>query len=46
MARYALVVGITDYTNQLSNLTKPATDAEAVKQVVSLLLRFTSDDVR
>ncbi|MEH2008371.1 nSTAND1 domain-containing NTPase, partial [Nostoc sp.] len=34
MARYALVVGITDYTNQLSNLTKPATDAEAVKQVL------------
>ncbi|OYD95714.1 hypothetical protein CDG76_12335 [Nostoc sp. 'Peltigera membranacea cyanobiont' 210A] len=34
MARYALVVGITDYTNQLSNLTKPATDAEAVAQVL------------
>ncbi|MEH1880878.1 nSTAND1 domain-containing NTPase, partial [Nostoc sp.] len=34
MARYALVVGITDYTNQLSNLTKPATDAEAVEQVL------------
>ncbi|MEH1858802.1 MAG: caspase family protein [Nostoc sp.] len=34
MARYALVVGITDYTNQLSNLTKPATDAETVAQVL------------
>ncbi|MBN3938760.1 caspase family protein, partial [Nostoc sp. NMS9] len=34
MARYALVVGITDYTNQLSNLTKPATDAEAVERVL------------
>ncbi|WP_448268354.1 nSTAND1 domain-containing NTPase [Nostoc sp. DSM 114159] len=34
MARYALVVGITDYTNQLSNLTKPVTDAEAVAQVL------------
>ncbi|MEH2169311.1 MAG: caspase family protein, partial [Nostoc sp.] len=34
MARYALVVGITDYTNQLPNLTKPATDAEAVEQVL------------
>ncbi|WP_375469529.1 caspase domain-containing protein [uncultured Nostoc sp.] len=34
MVRYALVVGITDYTNQLSNLTKPATDAEAVVQVL------------
>ncbi|MEH2333359.1 nSTAND1 domain-containing NTPase, partial [Nostoc sp.] len=34
MARYALVVGITDYTNQLFNLTKPATDAEAVAQVL------------
>ncbi|MDZ8136823.1 MAG: caspase family protein, partial [Nostoc sp. DedQUE04] len=34
MARYALVVGITDYINQLSNLTKPATDAEAVAQVL------------
>ncbi|MEH2171671.1 nSTAND1 domain-containing NTPase [Nostoc sp.] len=34
MARYALVVGITDYTNQLSNLTKPATDAEALAQVL------------
>ncbi|MEH2254524.1 nSTAND1 domain-containing NTPase, partial [Nostoc sp.] len=34
MARYALVVGITDYKNQLPNLTKPATDAEAVEQVL------------
>ncbi|MEH2461619.1 nSTAND1 domain-containing NTPase, partial [Nostoc sp.] len=34
MARYALVVGITDYTNQLPNLTKPATDAEAIEQVL------------
>jgi WD40 repeat protein len=34
MARYALVVGITDYKNQLSNLTKPATDAEAVGEVL------------
>ncbi|WP_375470910.1 caspase family protein, partial [uncultured Nostoc sp.] len=34
MARYALVVGITDYTNQLPNLTKPATDAEAVEKVL------------
>jgi WD40 repeat protein len=34
MARYALVVGITDYTNQLSNLTKPATDAKAVEEVL------------
>ncbi|MEH1932210.1 MAG: caspase family protein, partial [Nostoc sp.] len=34
MARYALVVGITDYTNQLPKLSKPATDAEAVAQVL------------
>ncbi|MEH2241264.1 nSTAND1 domain-containing NTPase, partial [Nostoc sp.] len=34
MARYALVVGITDYTKGLPNLTKPATDAEAVAQVL------------
>ncbi|WP_017652228.1 caspase family protein [Fortiea contorta] len=35
MARYALVVGIKDYeSNSLNNLTKPATDAEAVKQVL------------
>ncbi|MBE9034388.1 nSTAND1 domain-containing NTPase [aff. Roholtiella sp. LEGE 12411] len=34
MARYALVVGITDYKSQINNLTKPATDAEAVAQVL------------
>ncbi|MHC5937319.1 caspase family protein [Nostoc sp.] len=34
MARYALVVGITDYTNQFPKLSKPATDAEAVAQVL------------
>ncbi|MEH1818200.1 MAG: caspase family protein [Nostoc sp.] len=34
MARYALVVGITDYTKQLPNLTKPAKDAEAVAQIL------------
>ncbi|MBD2487161.1 ATP-binding protein [Aulosira sp. FACHB-615] len=34
MARYALVVGITDYKIPLKNLSKPATDAEAVAQVL------------
>ncbi|BAY26286.1 diguanylate cyclase [Calothrix sp. NIES-2100] len=34
MARYALVVGITDYKTPLTNLSKPATDAEAVAQVL------------
>ncbi|MBU7586919.1 MAG: caspase family protein [Nostoc sp. TH1S01] len=34
MARYALVVGITDYKSPLKNLSKPATDAEAVAQVL------------
>ncbi|NEU73688.1 hypothetical protein PI95_014250, partial [Hassallia byssoidea VB512170] len=34
MARYALVVGITDYKSPINNLTKPATDAEAVEQVL------------
>ncbi|MBG1265752.1 nSTAND1 domain-containing NTPase [Nostoc sp. WHI] len=34
MARYALVVGITDYKSPIKNLTKPATDAEAVEQVL------------
>jgi Caspase domain len=34
MARYALVVGITDYKNPLTNLSKPATDAEAVAQLL------------
>ncbi|MEH2258066.1 nSTAND1 domain-containing NTPase, partial [Nostoc sp.] len=45
MARYALVVGITDYTNQLSNLTKPATDAEAVKQVLEAHGDFENSDI-
>ncbi|MDZ8070429.1 MAG: caspase family protein [Nostoc sp. DedQUE08] len=34
MARYALVVGITDYKSPLKNLSKPAKDAEAVAQVL------------
>ncbi|WP_193198177.1 caspase family protein [Nostoc sp. MG11] len=40
MARYALVVGITDYTNQLPNLSKPATDAEAVERVLKAYGNF------
>ncbi|MBD2499039.1 nSTAND1 domain-containing NTPase [Anabaena azotica] len=34
MARYALVVGITDYKQPLSILSKPATDAEAVAKLL------------
>uniref|UniRef100_UPI0035944F01 nSTAND1 domain-containing NTPase n=1 Tax=Nostoc sp. TaxID=1180 RepID=UPI0035944F01 len=34
MTRYALVVGITDYKSPINKLTKPATDAEAVAQVL------------
>jgi signal transduction histidine kinase len=32
MARYALVIGIAEYTSPLKRLSKPATDAEAVAQ--------------
>ncbi|MCC5641593.1 caspase family protein [Nostoc sp. CHAB 5824] len=34
MTRYALVVGIADYKSPINKLTKPATDAEAVAQVL------------
>lgn len=34
MARYALVVGIKEYKSPLHELTKPATDAEAVAQLL------------
>lgn len=44
MARYALVVGITDYKNPLANLSKPATDAEAVAQLLKAHGDF--DDIK
>jgi type II secretory pathway predicted ATPase ExeA len=34
MKRYALVIGITNYTSPLNDLSKPANDAEAVAQVL------------
>ncbi|AVH66666.1 nSTAND1 domain-containing NTPase [Nostoc sp. 'Peltigera membranacea cyanobiont' N6] len=45
MARYALVVGITDYKSPINNLTKPATDAEAVEQVLRAHGDFENIDV-
>jgi energy-coupling factor transporter ATP-binding protein EcfA2 len=34
MARYALVVGITEYGSGLTNLTKPVVDGEAIAQIL------------
>ncbi len=34
MAKYALVIGLTDYSNDFNPLTRPAADAQAVAQIL------------